>query len=222
MKRLNDTIYNTTMIKQKLDHDSIKNLEEEVQELNKVLTSAHDELQVHGNNVTELVFDTNAIGEWQTLTDNKITGLRNELENTADNIMDKMFEKDDSIGKKMKEYDSKILSFQNDYNKLQADITMMDRAAKDTKRITDDKVRYYYINKRTKLYLIYLWKKLQYNVKNIQIFILDLGQQTEAQRSILYNFVILVLSLDKEQCKKLRCYFNKPTFFPSGNLKTDI
>ena len=142
------------MIKQKLDHDSIKNLEEEVQELNKVLTSAHDELQVHGNNVTELVFDTNAIGEWQTLTDNKITGLRNELENTADNIMDKMFEKDDSIGKKMKEYDSKILSFQNDYNKLQADITMMDRAAKDTKRITDDKVRYYYINKRTKLYLI--------------------------------------------------------------------
>jgi uncharacterized coiled-coil DUF342 family protein len=156
MKRLNDTIYNTTMIKQKLDHDSIKNLEEEVQELNKVLTLAHDELQAHGNNVTDLVFDTNAIGEWQTLTDNKITGLRNELENTADSIMDKMFEKDESIGKKMKEYDTKILSLQNDYNKLQADITMTDRDAKNAKLNTEDKVGCCYINKRDNLYVIYL------------------------------------------------------------------
>ena len=96
------------------------------------------------NNAEELGFDVKVFGEWQSLTDQKISDLRNELGNTTDNIMDKMFEKDNNVGKKMKEYDNKILNIRNEYNGAEEKILSLDQNLKDAMTKTEDQVRYHY------------------------------------------------------------------------------
>ena len=139
MKKLEQNLFNTTM-SVRTNIDSIQKLEAAVEELNNGLKLADDKLQVQRNNVTNLAFDATAIGQWQALTDNSILGLRNELENTTDNIMDKMFEKDASVGKTLKEYDNKLLVLKNEYNTLQTDMLIIDQAAKDATSKTEDQV----------------------------------------------------------------------------------
>ena len=88
----------------------------------------------------EFTLDANEVSEWKILIDNKLLELRNELENTSDNIMDKMFEKDDSFRKKMKEYDNKLILLRNDYNLMQDDVGLMDEASKDKMDRIENKV----------------------------------------------------------------------------------
>ena len=142
MKKLEQTLFNTT-VSVGTQNDSIQKLEADVKELTKALklaTTVRRELQVQLNNVTKLTFDATAIGEWQALTNNHILELRNEMENTTDSIMDKMFEKDDSVGQKLREYDIKLLALHNEYNTLQTDMLIIDQASKEATSKAQDEV----------------------------------------------------------------------------------
>ena len=139
MKNLNKTVFNAIQAS-KNNIDSIQGIRKVIEELKKGQnTKKRTQLAQDGSGM-EFSFDVNEISEWKRLTDNKLLELRNELENTSDNIMDKMFEKDDSFRKKMKEYDNKLILLRNDYNLMQDDIGLMEEASKDEMDKIENKV----------------------------------------------------------------------------------
>ena len=139
MKRLHDHI-NTTTAATGVNYAYFTKLEGDVNDVQNALKEANEGIKTHRNNKKEFGIDAKVLGEWQSLTNQKISDLWNELGNTTDNIMDKMFEKDDVIGKKMKEYDNKILNIRNEYNTLEAEILSLDQASKDAMTKTEEQV----------------------------------------------------------------------------------
>ena len=142
MKKLEQNVYNTTTSVRD-NKESVQNLETAVEKLINGLKLAQQKLQIQSNNFTKLSFDGTAIGEWQALTDNHIIDLQNELANITDDIMDKTFEKDDRVIKKLKEYDVKLLVLQSEYNSLQTDMVLRDQTTKDTVDKAEEQVRDY-------------------------------------------------------------------------------
>ena len=140
MKKLNQTIFIATT-DARTNSDSIQKIQDATESLKNRLEIVNSKLKENNGNSTKVALDTNAFGEWQVLMDQKVVGLRNELENTTNSIMDKMFEKDNSIGKKMRSYDNKILNVQNEYIQLQSDIQMIDQASKTARSKFEDQVR---------------------------------------------------------------------------------
>ena len=94
MKNLNKTVFNAIQAS-KINIDSIQGIRKVIEELKKGQNTEKSKQLAHDGSGMELSFDANEISEWKILIDNKLVELRNELENTSDNIMDKMFEKDD-------------------------------------------------------------------------------------------------------------------------------
>ena len=130
MKNLEKGVFNATQAS-KINIDSIQGIRKIIEELKRGQNTEKGKQLAHDGSGMEFSFDANEISEWKILIDNKLVELRNELENTSDNIMDKMFEKDDSFRKKMKEYDNKLIVLRNDYNLMQDDVGLMDEASKD-------------------------------------------------------------------------------------------
>ena len=143
MKKLNQTIFIATT-DARTNSDSIQKIQDATESLKNRLEIVNSKLKENNGNSTKVALDTNAFGEWQVLMDQKVVGLRNELENTTNSIMDKMFEKDNSIGKKMRSYDNKILNVQNEYIQLQSDIQMIDQASKTARSNFEDQVRIFF------------------------------------------------------------------------------
>ena len=139
MKNLNKTVFNAIQAS-KINIDSIQGIRKVIEELKKGQNTEKSKQLAHDGSGMEFSFDANEISEWKILIDNKLVELRNELENTSDNIMDKMFEKDDSFRKKMKEYDNKLILLRNDYNSMQDDIGSMEEDSKDKMDRTENKV----------------------------------------------------------------------------------
>ena len=140
MKNLEKGVFNATQ-SSKINIDSIQGIRKLIEELKKGQNTKKAKLLAHDGSGMEFSFDANEISEWKILIDNKLVELRNELGNTSDNIMDKMFEKDDSFRKKMKEYDNKLILLRNDYNSMQDDVGSMDEASKDKMDRIENKVR---------------------------------------------------------------------------------
>ena len=139
MKNLNKTVFNAIQAS-KINIDSIQGIRKIIEELKKGQNTKKGKQLAQDGSDMEFSFDANEISEWKILIDNKLVELRNELENTSDNIMDKMFEKDDSFRKKMKEYDNKLILLRNDYNSMQDDIGSMEEDSKDKMDRTENKV----------------------------------------------------------------------------------
>ena len=139
MKNLNKTVFNAIQAS-KINIDSIQGIRKVIEELKKGQNTEKVKQLAHDGSGMEFSFDANEISEWKRLIDNKLLELRNEMENTSDNIMDKMFEKDDSFRKKMKEYDNKLILLRNDYNSMQDDIGSMEEDSKDKMDRTENKV----------------------------------------------------------------------------------
>ena len=139
MRNLEKEVFNATQ-SSKINIDSIQSIRKIIEELKKGQNTKKGKQLAHDGSGMEFSFDANEISEWKRLVDNKVLDLRNELENTSDNIMDKMFEKDDSFRKKMKEYDNKLILLRDDYNSMQDDIGSMDEASKDKMDRIENKV----------------------------------------------------------------------------------
>ena len=139
MKNLNKTAFNAIQAS-KINIDSIQGIRKVIEELKKGQNTEKGKQLAQDGSGMEFSFDANEISEWKRLIDNKLLELRNEMENTSDNIMDKMFEKDDSFRKKMKEYDNKLILLRNDYNLMQDDIGLMEEASKDEMDKIENKV----------------------------------------------------------------------------------
>ena len=143
MKMLQNQV-NATSTTTGANYGAVKNLENDLSGVKNSFNKFRENMGSRKYNGEELGFDVKVFGEWQSLTDQKISDLRNELGNTTDNIMDKMFEKDNDVGKKMKEYDSKILNIRNEYNEAEEKILSMDQNLKDAMTKTEDQVSYHY------------------------------------------------------------------------------
>ena len=130
MKNLEKGVFNATQAS-KINIDSIQGIRKIIEELKRGQNTEKGKQLAHDGSGMEFSLDANEISEWKILINKKLVELRNELENTSDNIMDKMFEKDDSFRKKMKEYDNKLILLRNDYNLMQDDVGLMDEASKD-------------------------------------------------------------------------------------------
>ena len=143
MKRLQNQV-NTTSTTTGANYGALKNLENDMSGVKNSFNKFKENIGARKNNAETLGFDVKVFGEWQSLTDQKISDLRNELGNTTDNIMDKMFEKDNNVGKKMKEYDNKILNIRNEYNGAEEKILSLDQDLKEAMTKTEDQVRYHY------------------------------------------------------------------------------
>ena len=139
MKNLEKGVFNATQAS-KINIDSIQGIRKIIEELKRGQNTEKGKQLAHDGSGMEFSLDANEISEWKILIDNKLVELRNELENTSDNIMDKMFEKDDSFRKKMKEYDNKLILLRNDYNSMQDDIGSMEEDSKDKMDRTENKV----------------------------------------------------------------------------------
>ena len=116
MSTLKQNLVNTTRSVRN-NKDSVQKLEKTVNELSKGVTG---EIQEKGTQI-------------QTLS--------GELENITDKIMDKMFEKDDIIGRKMNDYDSKLLVMQEAYDRLESNMVLIEQASTDFASKSEQEVR---------------------------------------------------------------------------------
>ena len=139
MKNLEKGVFNATQAS-KINIDSIQGIRKIIEELKRGQNTEKGKQLAHDGSGMEFSLDANEISEWKILINKKLVELRNELENTSDNIMDKMFEKDDSFRKKMKEYDNKLILLRDDYNSMQDNIGLMDKASKVKMDRTENKV----------------------------------------------------------------------------------
>ena len=139
MKRLQDQV-NTTSTTTGANYGAVKNLENDLSGVKNSFNKFRENMGSRKYNGEELGFDVKVFGEWQSLTDQKISDLRNELGNTTDNIMDKMFEKDDNVGNKMKEYDNKILNMRKEYNAAEAKMSSLSHKLEEAMTKTEDQV----------------------------------------------------------------------------------
>ena len=139
MKNLEKGVFNATQAS-KINIDSIQGIRKIIEELKRGQNTEKGKQLAHDGSGMEFSLDANEISEWKILINKKLVELRNELENTSDNIMDKMFEKDDSFRKKMKEYDNKLILLRNDYILMQDDIGLMEEASKDEMDKIENKV----------------------------------------------------------------------------------
>ena len=116
MKRLHNqvntsiVVLNSTSTATGENYASLKKLEKDLSEVKNALKEANEVKGSRYNKEESFGIDSQVFGEFQTLTNQKITNLWNELGNTTDTIMDQMFENYDKVGNKMKEYDNMILN----------------------------------------------------------------------------------------------------------------
>ena len=116
MSTLKQNLVNTTRSVRN-NQNSIQKLDKTVHELSKGLTG---EIQVKGSQV-------------QTLS--------GELENITNKIMNKMFEKDDVMARKMNDYDSKLLAMQEAHDTLESNLLLIDQASTDFASKSEQQVR---------------------------------------------------------------------------------
>ena len=149
MKRLHNqvnasiVVLNSTATATGENYASLKKLEKDLSEVKNALKEANEVKGARYNKEESFGIDSQVFGEFQTLTNQKITNLWNELGNTTDTIMDQMFENYDKVGNKMKEYDNKILNTRNEYNTIEGKISTLNQALNEAMTKTEDQVSFF-------------------------------------------------------------------------------